>query len=116
MIADRTTIENAPAAEGSIFVVADSKRDIELPDVTIRTRKGPGPAAAKVRSFVDLAVERLRANALLRQDERFGANDGSGLSGQRVDRLQGRRRRGDRHAPFGQVDEVGQHHMGRRRV
>jgi hypothetical protein len=43
MIADRTAIENAPAADGSIFVIADRKRDIELPGVTIRPRKGPGP-------------------------------------------------------------------------
>ncbi|MFN4287404.1 MAG: Fic family protein [Brevundimonas sp.] len=43
LIADRTAIENAPAADGSIFVVSDRKRDIALPGVTIRPRKGPPP-------------------------------------------------------------------------
>jgi hypothetical protein len=43
LIADRTAIENAPAADGSIFVVSDRKRDIAAPGVTIKPRKGPGP-------------------------------------------------------------------------
>jgi hypothetical protein len=43
LIADRTAIENAPARDGSIFVIADRKRDIVLPGLTIRPRKGPGP-------------------------------------------------------------------------
>jgi len=40
LIADRTALENVPAADGSIFVIADRKRDIELPGITIRPRKG----------------------------------------------------------------------------
>ncbi|HYC96845.1 Fic family protein [Brevundimonas sp.] len=43
LIADRTAIENKPAADGSVFVVSDRKRDIELPGVTIRTRRGAPP-------------------------------------------------------------------------
>jgi hypothetical protein len=43
LVADRTALENVPAPDGSIFVVSDRVRDIELPGVTIRTRKGPGP-------------------------------------------------------------------------
>jgi Fic/DOC family len=43
LIADRTAIENVPAADGSIFVVCDRKRDIVLPGLTIKPRKGPGP-------------------------------------------------------------------------
>lgn len=43
MIADRTAIENRPAADGSIFVVSDRKRDIELPGITIRSRSGLPP-------------------------------------------------------------------------
>lgn len=43
LIADRTAIENAPAQDGSIFVITDRKRDIALPGVTIRVRKGTGP-------------------------------------------------------------------------
>lgn len=43
MIADRTAIENRPAADGSIFVVSDRKRDIEIPGITIRPRSGLPP-------------------------------------------------------------------------
>jgi hypothetical protein len=43
LIADRTAIENRPAADGSIFVVSDRKRDIELPGLTIRPRNGAVP-------------------------------------------------------------------------
>jgi hypothetical protein len=43
LVADRTAIENVPASDGSIFVVADRKRDIVLPGLTIKPRKGPGP-------------------------------------------------------------------------
>src|SRR3546814_13321656 len=43
MIVDRTAIENRPAADGSIFVVSDRKRDIELPGITIRSRSGLPP-------------------------------------------------------------------------
>ena len=43
LIADRTAIELRPASDGSIFVISDRKRDIELPGVVIRSRPGPGP-------------------------------------------------------------------------
>ena len=43
LIADRTAIENAPSADGSIFVISDRKREIVLPGLTIRPRKGPAP-------------------------------------------------------------------------
>lgn len=43
LIADRTAIENAPAADGSIFIVSDRKRDIELSGLKIRPRKGAEP-------------------------------------------------------------------------
>ena len=43
LIADRTALENMPASDGSIFVVAGRVRDIELPGITIRARKGPPP-------------------------------------------------------------------------
>ncbi len=43
LIADRTALENAPAADGSVFIVSKRKRDIELPGLTIRPRKGHGP-------------------------------------------------------------------------
>ena len=43
LIADRTALENAPASDGSIFLVADRKRDIDLPGVTLRPRPGHPP-------------------------------------------------------------------------
>ena len=46
LIADRTAIENVPAQDGSIFIISDRKRDIVLPGVTIRPRKGPRPLAS----------------------------------------------------------------------
>ena len=51
LIVDRTAIESRPAADGSIFVISDRKRDIELPGITIRSRKGAGPLEAD-RPFV----------------------------------------------------------------
>jgi Fic/DOC family len=43
LIADRTALENRPAADGSVFLVADHKRHIVLPGATLRPRKGPPP-------------------------------------------------------------------------
>lgn len=43
LIADRTALENVPAEDGSVFVVADHKRDIVLPGITIRPRRGVPP-------------------------------------------------------------------------
>jgi hypothetical protein len=43
LIADRTALENRPASDGSVFVIADHKRDIIMPGVTLRPRKGPPP-------------------------------------------------------------------------
>lgn len=43
LIADRTAIENKPASDGSIFLIASKKRDIVLPGIILRPRKGPLP-------------------------------------------------------------------------
>jgi hypothetical protein len=43
LIADRTALENAPTDDGSIFLVAERKRDINLPGVTLRPRPGHPP-------------------------------------------------------------------------
>jgi hypothetical protein len=43
LIADRTAIENAPAADGSVCVISDRERPVALPGLTIRPRAGPGP-------------------------------------------------------------------------
>jgi Fic/DOC family len=43
LIADRTALENRPASDGSVFLIADHKRDIVLPGVKLRPRSGPAP-------------------------------------------------------------------------
>jgi hypothetical protein len=43
LIADRTALELKPAPDGSIFIISDRKRPIELPGITIRSRKGVAP-------------------------------------------------------------------------
>tara|TARA_B100000609_G_C16971184_1_gene309030 strand:+ start:118 stop:540 length:423 start_codon:yes stop_codon:yes gene_type:complete len=43
LIADRTAMENQPAADGSVFIISSKKRDTELPGITFKPR--PGPAA-----------------------------------------------------------------------
>src|SRR5674476_1476384 len=40
LITDRTALEYRPAPDGSVFLVADHKRDIVLPGVILRPRKG----------------------------------------------------------------------------
>src|SRR5437762_5900804 len=43
LIADRTALENRPAGDGSVFLIANHKRDINLPGVVLRPRDGPPP-------------------------------------------------------------------------
>ena len=43
LIADRTALDNAPASDSSIFLVADCKRDIDLPGIILRPRPGHAP-------------------------------------------------------------------------
>jgi hypothetical protein len=50
LIADRTALENKPAADGSVFLVSEGTREIELPGLTFRPRKGP-PALDSDRAF-----------------------------------------------------------------
>jgi hypothetical protein len=51
LIADRTALENRPATDGSVFLIADHKRNIKLPGVILRPRKGP-PALPSDRPFI----------------------------------------------------------------
>ncbi len=43
LVADRTALENAPASDGSICLITARGRDIPLPGITLRPRRGPGP-------------------------------------------------------------------------
>jgi len=43
LIADRTALENRPAPDGSVFLVAEHKRAIALPGAVLRPRRGHPP-------------------------------------------------------------------------
>ena len=51
LIADRTALEYRPASDGSVFLIADHKRDIVLPGLVLRPRKGPPPLGSD-RPFI----------------------------------------------------------------
>lgn len=46
VVADRTAFEVAPASDGSVCLVAERGRTVELPGVVLRPRRGPGPTAS----------------------------------------------------------------------
>ena len=50
LIADRTALENKPAVDGSVFLISDGTREVELPGLIFRPRKGP-PAIDSDRAF-----------------------------------------------------------------
>ncbi|MCB1119194.1 MAG: Fic family protein [Chlamydiia bacterium] len=43
LISDRTALENAPASDGSIFLISSKKRSVTLPGITICPRQGCAP-------------------------------------------------------------------------
>ena len=43
VITDRTAFEAGPSIDGSVFLAADTAREVGLPGVTLRSRKGSGP-------------------------------------------------------------------------
>jgi hypothetical protein len=43
LISDRTALENRPATDGSVFIIASGTRDLELPGLTFRPRRGHPP-------------------------------------------------------------------------
>jgi hypothetical protein len=43
LVADRTALENKPAADGSVFLISNKTREVVLPGLVFRPRKGPGP-------------------------------------------------------------------------
>ena len=44
LVADRTALEAAPAPDGSVFLVSERGRMVELPGIVLRPRRGPGAA------------------------------------------------------------------------
>ncbi len=43
LVADRTALEAAPASDGSLCLVTGQGRNVELPGLVLRPRRGPGP-------------------------------------------------------------------------
>jgi hypothetical protein len=46
LIADRTALENRPALDGSVFLISAGTRDVVLPGITFRPRRGPSALAS----------------------------------------------------------------------
>ena len=51
LIADRTALENVPAEDGSVCPITGRGKDIKLPGLTVRPRRGTGPLASD-RPFI----------------------------------------------------------------
>jgi hypothetical protein len=75
LIADRTALENRPAADGSVFLIADHKRDIALPGVILRPRKGLPPLNSD-RAFIGSLRIASPARAFLENMRPSRARDG----------------------------------------
>ena len=75
LIADRTALENRPASDGSVFLIADHKRDIALPGLILRPRKGPPPLESD-RPFVGGLYLASPARAFLENLRPSRARDG----------------------------------------
>ncbi|MFZ4777809.1 MAG: cell filamentation protein Fic, partial [Terrimicrobiaceae bacterium] len=53
LISDRTALEQRPAADGSIFLITESRStDLELPGITFRPRPGPAPMEGYDMPFI----------------------------------------------------------------
>lgn len=63
VITDRTAFEVGPSTDGSVFLAAVHARDVHLPGVTLRARKGRGPLPGDT-PFLDLHMAS-RARAYL---------------------------------------------------
>jgi len=64
LITDRTALENQPAPDGSVCLISDKKRDVVLPGLIFRPRKGPGPLESD-KPFIGGARLALPARAWL---------------------------------------------------
>lgn len=64
IIADRTALEGRPSDDGYVFVIADRARDVDLPGLKIRPRRGHGPVEGD-RPFIADLVFSSRARAFL---------------------------------------------------
>jgi hypothetical protein len=76
LISDRTALENRPAADGSVFLIADHKRAIALPGVILRPRKGSPPLESDGHFIGGLRLSS-RPRAFLENMRRSRAREGS---------------------------------------
>ncbi len=76
LIADRTAIENKPAIDGSIFLISPQKRNINLPGIILRPRKGH-PPLPNDRSFIGGLYLSSQARAFLENMKPSRARKGS---------------------------------------
>jgi prophage maintenance system killer protein len=51
VIVGRTAMDFKPAEEGSVFLVAETTRDVQLPGLRLRPRHGPGPLESDTTFF-----------------------------------------------------------------
>ena len=65
LIADRTALENRPAADGSVFLVAERTTPLKLPGLAVFPRKGVGPITGSDRLFIAGLSMSSNARALL---------------------------------------------------
>lgn len=76
LIADRTALENKPAADGSVFIISKKKRPIKLPGLTFRPRKGPAALESDL-PFAGGARLSSTARAFLENMQPSRSRDGS---------------------------------------
>lgn len=76
LIADRTAIENRPAADGSVFLISGKKNPLTLPGIVLRPRRGAA-ALATDRDFVGGLKLSSRARACLENFRGSRSRDGA---------------------------------------
>ncbi len=75
LIADRTAFEAGPASDGSVCLVSDRGRRVELPGIVLRPRRGPGPVASDMPFVAGLSLSS-RTRAYLENLRPSRARDG----------------------------------------
>lgn len=75
LVADRTAMEAAPAPDGSVFLVSERGRTVELPGIVLRPRRGPGAAESDMPFVSGLHLSSM-ARAYLENMRRSRARSG----------------------------------------
>lgn len=56
LIADRTALENVPAEDGSLCLITERGKDVRLPGLTLRPRRGRGPLPSDLPFIAGLCL------------------------------------------------------------